>query len=98
MSTFWGEYHLSNLDHIPAKLQNEVFIKAFEIAEIAKFDRKQLEEYEQSLKYYRGIKNVVDTSFEEGKKEVAKEMKINNEPIEKIIKYTGLPKEVIEGL
>lgn len=94
--------NLSNLDHIPAKLKNEVFIKAFEIAEIAKFDRKQLEEYEQSLKYYRDIKNVVDTSFDEGRKEervlIAREMKKNNEPIEKIIKYTALTKEEIDNL
>src|SRR5690606_32231220 len=40
--------NLSSLDHIPDKLQNDIFFKAFEIAEIAKFDRKQLEEYEQS--------------------------------------------------
>jgi hypothetical protein len=67
--------NLQNLDHIPAKLQNEIFIKAFEIAETAKFDRKQLEEYEQSLKYYRDIKNVVDTSFVEGIEEGRKEEK-----------------------
>ena len=81
--------NLSSLDHIPAKLQNEVFIKAFEIAEIAKFDRKQLEEYEQSLKYYRDIKNVVDTSFEEGRKEerilLAKEFIKNGVSIEIVI-------------
>lgn len=39
------------INPFPDKLQNKVFIKAFEIAEIAKFDKKQLEEYEQSLKY-----------------------------------------------
>jgi predicted transposase/invertase (TIGR01784 family) len=94
--------NLSNLDHIPDKLQNEVFIKAFEIAEIAKFDRKQLAEYEQSLKYYRDIKNVVDTSFEEGKKEerilIAKELLKNGVSIDIVIKSTGLTKEEIENL
>jgi predicted transposase/invertase (TIGR01784 family) len=106
--------NLSNLDHIPNSLQNKVFIKAFEIAEIAKFDRKQLEEYELSLKYYRDLKNVVDTSFEEGIQEgikegiqvgkfeekilIAKEMKKDNESIEKIIKYTGLTRNEIERL
>lgn len=94
--------NLSNLDHIPNKLQNEIFIKAFEIAEIAKFDRKQLEEYEQSLKYYRDIKNVVDTSFEEGKKEerilIAKELLKNGVSIEIIIKSTSLTKEEIDNL
>jgi predicted transposase/invertase (TIGR01784 family) len=94
--------NLSNLDHIPTKLQNEVFIKAFEIAEIAKFDRKQLEEYEQSLKYYRDIKNVVDTSFEEGKKtrdlEIAKKLKEKGSHLDFIIEVTGLSQEDIENL
>jgi predicted transposase/invertase (TIGR01784 family) len=78
------------------------FLQAFEIAEIAKFDRKQLEEYEQSLKYYRDIKNVVDTSFEEGRKEerilLAKEFIKNGVSIEVVMKSTGLTKEEIENL
>jgi hypothetical protein len=41
---------------------------------------------------------VVDTSREEGIKVVAREMKKEGEPIEKIIKYTGLTKEQIEEL
>lgn len=67
-----------------------------------KFDRKQLEEYEQSLKYYRDIKNVVDTSFEEGRKEerilLAKEFIKNGVSIEIVMKSTGLTKEEIENL
>jgi len=94
--------NLQNLDHIPAKLQNEIFIKAFEIAEIAKFDRKQLEEYEQSLKYYRDIKNVVDTSFEEGRKEekydVVRNGKKEGLSIDVLIKLTGLSREEIENI
>lgn len=90
------------INHIPDKLQNKVFIKAFEIAEIAKFDKKQLEEYEQSLKYYRDINNVVDTSFEEGKKvrefEIAKELIRNGVSIEIVIKSTGLTKEELDDL
>jgi predicted transposase/invertase (TIGR01784 family) len=94
------------INHIPDKLQNKVFIKAFEIAEIAKFDKKQLEEYEQSLKYYRDIKNVVDTSFEEGieegKKvrefEIAKELIRNGVSIEIVIKSTGLTREELNDL
>lgn len=61
--------NLPNLDHIPEKLHSDIFLKAFNMAEIANFTRNQLEEYEQSLKYYRDLKNVVDTSFEEGKLE-----------------------------
>ena len=72
--------------------------KLFEAAEIAKFTPKEREAYEESLKYYRDIKNVVDTSKQEGKSEVAKEMKNNGEPIEKIMKYTNLSREEIERL
>lgn len=43
------------------------FTKLFEAAEIAKFSPKEREAYEESLKYYRDIKNVVDTSREEGR-------------------------------
>ena len=36
-------------------------------------EQKEREAYEESLKYYRDIKNVVDTSREEGlKKEILK--------------------------
>ena len=38
-------------------------------SEIAKFTSKERDQYEQSLKYYRDLKNVIDTSFEEGKME-----------------------------
>jgi predicted transposase/invertase (TIGR01784 family) len=61
--------HLSQLQDRPKKLQDRVFAKLFEAAEIAKFTPKEREAYEESLKYYRDIKNVVDTSREEGLKE-----------------------------
>jgi predicted transposase/invertase (TIGR01784 family) len=61
--------NLENFNHIPQRLQSRLFEKAFQIAEIAKFDPSQRNAYESSLKYYRDIKNVVDTSFEEGKME-----------------------------
>jgi predicted transposase/invertase (TIGR01784 family) len=62
-------YFLKNLEDfedIPDILKEDVFIKGFEIAEIANFDARQLAEYEESLKVYRDLKGVVDTSFEEG--------------------------------
>lgn len=90
------------------------FKKLFEAAEIAKFTPEEKEAYEESLKYYRDLKNVVDTSREEGyeegmekgmekgkekgKIEVAIELKKNKVPIEIIIQSTGLSKEEIEKL
>jgi len=61
--------HLSKLQNRPKKLQERVFKRLFEQAEIAKFTPKEKEAYEESLKYYRDIKNVVDTSREEGRVE-----------------------------
>ena len=62
--------------------------------------------YQESLKYYRDLKNVVDTSKEEGIEqglaqrtlEIARMMKRNNEPISKIMQYTGLSEEEVEDL
>jgi predicted transposase/invertase (TIGR01784 family) len=65
-------YFLKNLEDFedtPDILKEDVFIKGFEIAEIANFDARQLAEYEESLKVYRDLKGVVDTSFEEGLEE-----------------------------
>jgi predicted transposase/invertase (TIGR01784 family) len=94
--------HLAKLQNRPDILQERVFEKLFEIAEIAKFTPKEKEQYEESLKYYRDLKNVVDSSKEEGiiegKIEVAKEMKTDGISIEKISKYTGLSIEEIQDL
>lgn len=58
--------HLSNLQGRPQRLQDRIFQKLFEAAEIAKFLPEERDAYEDSLKYYRDLKNVVDTSREEG--------------------------------
>ncbi len=75
-----------------------LFEKLFEIAEIAKFTPDQVRSYEDSLKYYRDLKNSLDTAKVEGKIEVVLEMLKANEPLEKIIKFTGLSKEQVEKL
>jgi len=98
--------HLSELQDRPQQLQDRIFQKLFDTAEIAKFTAEERVAYEESLKYYRDIKNVVDTSREEGKEEgieertleIARELKNNGIPIDVIIKSTGLSKEDIEKL
>lgn len=106
--------HLANLQNRPVVLQERIFKKLFEAAEIAKFTPKEKEQYEESLKYYRDLKNVVDSSKEEGIKEgrekgikegkvkksieVAKEMKTDGFSLEKIARYTGLSIEEIKKL
>lgn len=98
-------YVLQRLPHLqdrPQVLQDRVFQKLFEAAEIAKFTPDEKDKYEESLKYYRDLKNVVDSSFDEGKQErnyeIARQMKLEGETIEKIIRYTGLTEEEIEKL
>jgi predicted transposase/invertase (TIGR01784 family) len=98
--------YLEDFQTIPTIIADEVFSQAFEKAELAKFGQAELLSYENSLKIYRDLKGVIDTAFDEGKLEgkiegkleMAKFMKSEAEPIEKIIKYTGLTKEEIERL
>lgn len=98
--------HLQKLKNRPKQLQSRIFKKLFEVAEIAGFTEKERKEYEESLKNYRDIKNVVDTARAEGMEkgmekrniEIAKQMKKDNEPLDKIQRYTGLSKAEIEGL
>ena len=59
--------HLQKLQDRPKELQERVFKKLFEVAEIAGFTEDERKEYEESLKTYRDIKNVVDTAKAEGK-------------------------------
>lgn len=61
--------NLSALDDIPTPLQDFTFNKLFHLAEISKFDQIQARNYENSLKYYRDLKNSIDTAFDEGKEE-----------------------------
>jgi len=58
--------HLPELTDRPARLQEKVFLKVFELAEIARYSVIEAEAYEESLKIYRDLKNVVDTAFDEG--------------------------------
>jgi predicted transposase/invertase (TIGR01784 family) len=64
------------------------------------FTEEQKFAYEESMKYYRDLKNVIDKSYDEGKSEGKKEREIQiaknakNEglSIEVIMKLTGLSK------
>ena len=102
--------NLNKLNRVPDKLKEQIFEKVFETAEIARFTPDQVRSYEDSLKYYRDLKNSLDSAKEEGviegiekgiekgKVEVAKNLIENNVSIEIIMKSTGLTKEQIERL
>ncbi|MDQ5930098.1 MAG: hypothetical protein QG594_1881, partial [Bacteroidota bacterium] len=68
--------NLENLQSIPTIFEDKVFEKAFEKAEIAKYSKTELLNYENSLKSYRDLKGVIDTAFDEGKLEGKLEGKI----------------------
>ena len=106
--------NLSRLDRQPRYLQTEVFSRLFDQAEIARFSKTELREYEDSLKAYRDMKNSLDNAEEkgiakglakgraEGKKdkavEIAKKLLEMDMPIDAIMKATGLSQEEITKL
>ena len=106
--------NLSRLDRQPWYLQTEVFSRLFNQAEIARFSKTELREYEDSLKAYRDMKNSLDNAEEkgiakglakgraEGKKdkavEIAKKLLEMDMPIDAIMKATGLSQEEITKL
>lgn len=94
--------YLAQLQDRPQALQDRIFERLFAAAEIARFTPAEKEAYEESLKYYRDLKNVVDTSWmegvEEGVRKVARQMKAAGESVETIMRFTGLSRAEIEGL
>ena len=94
--------HLEDFESIPAIFNDEVFSKAFEKAEIAKYDAIELDNYENSLKSYRDLKGVIDTAFDEGKLEgkleIARNAKQFGLKVDDIMRLTGLTIEGIERL
>ena len=69
--------NLSRLLERPKALQERVFTKLFEAAEVAKFTKAEYDSYEESLKVYRDWINTIETakikSKEEGREEGLKE-------------------------
>ena len=102
--------NLSRLLDRPKALQDRIFKKFFEQAEIARYTPEERRDYEESVKNYRDYINTVDTAhhrgFEEGRAEgkaegimeVARKMKEMNLSSDAIIKATGLTKEEIERI
>ena len=102
--------HLEDFQSIPQIFRNSVFEIAFQKAELASFNTKEMDAYEHSLKHYRDLKNVIDTAFENGKlkgmlevileekKQMAKKAIQIGININQIIELTGLPEEEINNL
>lgn len=89
--------YLPTLSERPIKLQERIFQRLFEAAEIAKFSPEEKEQYEESLKSYRDLKNVIDTAFDDGESKGKIEGKIE-EKIENIKKALRRQKLTIEEI
>ena len=62
-------YVLKNLPRLldrPVALQERVFERVFHLAEISRFNKQEIDQYEESLKVFRDINNVIDTAEEKG--------------------------------
>ena len=98
--------NLSRLMSRPAALQERIFTKFFEQAEIAKLDPNELMQYEESLSAFRDISNAIKTAekrklaegIEIGIKRVAENLLRSGMPIEQVAENTGLAIEDIREL
>ena len=98
--------NLSRLMDRPAALQDRVFTHLFEQAEIAKFNKVELAQYEDSVKSYRDIANAIKTAevkklaegIEIEKQRTAKTMLAKGYPTADIAEITGLTSEQINSL
>ncbi len=75
-----------------------IFQKAFGTAELASLSAEQRAIYEENLIQYWGMKSALETAVEAREVEIAKTMLYDNEPTEKVAKYTGLAVKQIEKL
>lgn len=94
--------HLEDFQSIPAIFKDEVFEQAFEKAKLANLGQADLDKYEDSLKAYRDLKGVIDTAFDDGKKEreieIVRQAKLMGLSITDISKMTGLSEDEINNI
>ncbi|WP_289773407.1 Rpn family recombination-promoting nuclease/putative transposase [Phocaeicola sartorii] len=92
--------NLSSLFERPRALQNRVFDRLFETAEIARFSRKELSEYWESLKNFRDWYSVMKTQLKKGREEGRKEGRKEGREEERMrnarnLKELGVSSEII---
>jgi predicted transposase/invertase (TIGR01784 family) len=94
--------NLVRLQEIPASVQERIFSKLFKVAEIARYSPTDRTAYHQSVKYYRDLKNVTDTAFNDGRQEatiaIALQMKQQGFTTAQINSLTGLTNDEITDL
>ena len=90
--------NLSRLLERPVALQDRVFKKLFEQAEIARYSETERRQYEASQKEYWDYTSTLETAERKGVLRIARNMKSDGVSAETIVKYTGLSTEEIESL
>ncbi len=60
---------LQDLDRMPKALQDQIFTKVFDVAELAALSKKDLAGYEDSLKVYRDTINTTNTGLRKAREE-----------------------------
>ena len=106
--------HLSSFQERPVALQERIFSKLFEAAEIAQLKPEDMNTYQESLKVYRDNQNTMNYAIETAKKEarleglkegqlaerqkIAKSLKAQGVSPALISKSTGLSVQEIEQL
>ena len=102
--------HLHKLQDIPKKLQDKIFKKLFNQAEIAKLNPEEMRTYDESQKIYWDNYSVLQTAKHEGREqgreegrlqeriELAKRFKQKGVDTQIIAETTGLTREQIENL
>ena len=86
---------MSILDKIPSLVGNKLFQKLAAIEDITALCKEDQEKYDDAIKVMRDNIAAYKGAIIEGKIEIAKNMLMENEPIDKIARYTGLAKEDI---
>lgn len=86
---------MSILAKIPSLVGNELFQKLAAIEDITALCKEDQEKYDDAIKVMRDNIAAYKGAIIEGKIEIAKNMLMENEPIDKIARYTGLAKEDI---
>lgn len=94
--------NLVNFDHIPEILNEPVFQKAFEVAELANLSPTQRDSYEENLIHYWDMKNVIDTAVEEAyeKKDIEYVSRAIGKGFDNVVvsELTGLNEDTVEKI
>jgi predicted transposase/invertase (TIGR01784 family) len=93
--------HLEDMDHIPAILNEPVFQKGFDIAEVSHLSSEQYDDYLKSVLSYNEAKAVTDTAFADGKRDekfqTARAMLAKGFDVGTIAEITKLTEEEIKN-